>query len=125
LKRFIFGEKTEDKEKFWVPMEIKDPEKDGAIKAAGEILIQVDVVPIEAAHTNKVGKAREEPNHSPFLPVPEGRLSFSLNPFDMFSQMLSHEIKRKICLWCICLVCFGLCIYLIPIIAGNLLTVSI
>ena len=37
------------------------------------------------AEANKVGEARQEPNHSPFLPPPVGRLSFSLNPWKMFN----------------------------------------
>ena len=37
------------------------------------------------AEKNKVGDARQEPNHSPFLPPPVGRLSLSLNPFKMLN----------------------------------------
>ena len=37
------------------------------------------------ADANKVGDARSEPNHSPFLPNPTGRLEFSMNPIKMLS----------------------------------------
>ena len=32
---------------------------------------------------NPVGKARSEPNHSPYLPPPTGRISWTWNPFKM------------------------------------------
>ena len=35
------------------------------------------------ADQNKVGDARSEPNHSPYLPPPPGRISFTLNPIKM------------------------------------------
>ena len=35
------------------------------------------------ADANKVGEARNDPNHDPFCPPPTGRISFSLNPFKM------------------------------------------
>ena len=35
------------------------------------------------AKSNPVGKGRTEPNHSPYLPPPTGRISWSLNPFKM------------------------------------------
>jgi len=45
---------------------------------------QIDILPLAAAEANAVGQARQEPNHSPFLPPPVGRISFSLNPLKMF-----------------------------------------
>ncbi len=56
--------------------------KDG--KSAGKIRIGISVHPGEMAIANPVGSGRTEPNHSPFLPPPVGRLSFSLNPITMF-----------------------------------------
>ena len=44
--------------------------------------------PISSAERNHVGVARKEPNHSPFLPPPVGRLNLSLNPFKMLSQFV-------------------------------------
>jgi hypothetical protein len=57
-------------------------DKDG--KSAGKIRIGLSVHPGEMAKSNPVGQGRTEPNHSPFLPPPVGRLSFSLNPIAMF-----------------------------------------
>ena len=40
------------------------------------------------ATKNPVGSGRAEPNHSPFLPPPVGRISFSLNPFTMLVSLI-------------------------------------
>ena len=45
----------------------KDKET-GRLESNGKVALQIDVLPIEYAEKNKVGKAREEPNHSPNLP---------------------------------------------------------
>jgi hypothetical protein len=57
-------------------------DKDG--KSAGKVRIGLSVYPGEMAKSNPVGLGRTEPNHSPFLPPPVGRLSFSFNPITMF-----------------------------------------
>jgi hypothetical protein len=36
-----------------------------------------------SASRNKVGGGRTEPNNTPYLPPPVGRLEWSLNPFKM------------------------------------------
>lgn len=56
--------------------------KDG--KSAGKVRVGLAVYPGEMAKSNPVGLGRSEPNHSPFLSPPVGRLSFSLNPITMF-----------------------------------------
>ncbi len=56
--------------------------KDG--KSAGKVRIGLSVYPSTMADSNPVGGGRSEPNHSPFLPPPVGRISFSLNPIAMF-----------------------------------------
>ncbi len=56
-------------------------DKDG--KSAGLIRIGLAVFPGEMAKSNPVGGGRSEPNHSPFLPPPVGRLTFSMNPINM------------------------------------------
>ena len=74
------------------------------------------------AEANKVGEARQEPNHSPFLPPPVGRLSFSLNPLKMFQQLVGPAMRRKIyCLTCIACCC-ALLIALFPLIASDLIS---
>ncbi len=53
-------------------------------KEVGKITISMELVPMEAAKQNPVGTSRNEPNHSPYCPPPEGRLQWSLNPCVMF-----------------------------------------
>lgn len=57
-------------------------DKDG--NSAGKVRLGLAVYPGAMATSNPVGGGRSEPNHSPFLPPPVGRISFSLNPIAMF-----------------------------------------
>jgi hypothetical protein len=56
-------------------------DKDG--NNVGRVRLSVNITPGEMAKANAVGSGRSEPNHSPFLPPPVGRISFSLNPITM------------------------------------------
>ena len=53
---------TSDPSKIWLPMQAK---KDGKIISNGEVRVQIDVLPKDMADKNPVGKARDQPNHSP------------------------------------------------------------
>jgi len=68
---------------FWIPLNGKNKET-GLIEPNGTVRIQIDICPKEYAEKNKVGAARDEPNVSPYLPPPVGRLSFSFNPCVMY-----------------------------------------
>lgn len=70
--------------RFWLKLRSKNS-KTGKEEVNGKVLIQVDILPKDMANKNPVGKARDNPNHSPLLPQPEGRLKLSLNPFTMFN----------------------------------------
>lgn len=72
-----------DENTFWLPMRSRDSAT-GKVEENGKVRVQIDIYPKVMAEANKVGEARQEPNHSPFLPPPVGRLSFSLNPLKMF-----------------------------------------
>lgn len=72
-----------EKEKFWVPCLYTDPE-DNRVKQRGSILISVHLMLQEQADKYPQGEAREEPNHEPHCPEPEGRIKLSYNPIDMF-----------------------------------------
>ena len=67
-----------DQDSFWLPL-YKDGEDAGAVR------IQIELLPQDKADIQPVGEGRSEPNHSPFLPPPTGRLQWSLNPFTMFN----------------------------------------
>jgi len=82
----------------------------------GKVRVSITIIPKEIAETTKVGDARSEPNHSPFLPQPTGRISFTLNPFKMLSQLVGPAVLRKIyCLIC-CLIYCSLFIMMLPMI---------
>lgn len=98
----------EDDNKFWMTFKSKD--KKGQIEKAGKVQMRIDIVPQEYADKNQVGKAREEPNHSPFLPKPEGRLEMSLNPLKIFEQLVGPAVRRKIKCYICCFVLLLLCL---------------
>ena len=102
-------------------MEAKNSET-GQIESNGKVKVQVDVLPADQAEKNPVGKARQDPNHSPSLPQPEGRITLSLNPFKMFAQMVSPAIRRKIMIYLCCLACIMLCVAMAPMIISNLIS---
>jgi hypothetical protein len=83
--------------------------------------MQIDVLPADQADKNPLGKARQEPNHSPFLPQPEGRFELSLNPIKMFNQLVGPEIRRKIYIGLVCAVCIVLFFAMAPMILSNVL----
>lgn len=104
----------EDDDSFW--LSAKRPGDKKPIK----IRLDVRVLPLAAAQGCKVGDARNEPNNSPSLPAPLGRMSFSLNPFAMLAQLVGPDVRNK-CLGCLCVAaCCGLCVALLPLILGNL-----
>lgn len=72
------------------------------------------------ADSNKVGDARSEPNHSPFLPPPVGRISFSLNPFKMLAQLVGPAVLMKLYCMCCVVICCALLIMMAPMIVSNL-----
>jgi len=108
-----------DDSRFWIPMKCK---KDGKEVELGKVAVQIDVLPADQAEKNPLGKARQEPNHSPFLPQPEGRFELSLNPLKMFEQMVSPAIRRKIYLGLVCLICIVLLVAMAPMIVSNLIS---
>lgn len=105
---------------FWVNLESKEKVKERMVTVVnGRARISVEVVPKGQAESNPVGAAREEPNVNPYLPQPEGRLEFSINPIKMLNQLVGPALRRK--LYCACLVaaCCALCIFMLPMILSN------
>lgn len=68
----------------------------------GQCLIGLQIYPVEKAEVQPAGTGRAEPNDSPFLPPPNGRLEFGWNPISMISQLLG---PRLCCALCACLCC--------------------
>ena len=86
-----------------------------------EISIRLDlrIFPKAQAKNLEVGAGRENPNNSPYLPPPVGRISFTLNPCKMLSQLVGPAFARKIQGLLCCLICCGLCIFMAPMILSN------
>jgi len=73
------------------------------------------------AEKAKQGVGRTEPNNDPFMPEPEGRIKLSLNPFEMFRQLIGPAMRRKIYCCLCCLACLALCTMMGPMIFSNLI----
>ena len=72
----------QDDDSFWVKLTGID-EKTGKTKCVGQVRLSITILPKDLAAQSKVGEARLEPNHDPFLPPPTGRMELSLNPLKM------------------------------------------
>lgn len=113
----------EDPNKFWIQLWAKN--KKGKMEKRGMVAFKVDVLPAETAKKNPVGKARDNPNHSPTLPAPEGRLELSLNPLKMLNQLLPPAVKRKIMIALCCIACIGLFVMILPNLMSSLIVNAI
>jgi hypothetical protein len=115
--------------RFWLDMKFKNSmsknKKEKEESTRGRVKVQIDVLTAEQADANPVGKARQEPNHSPMLPQPEGRVSLTINPFKMWEQMIGPAIRKRIyCMLC-CIMCVVACIMILPNLFGTIITTSI
>jgi len=110
----------EDGQSFWVKMMAKNDK--GQMECNGSVRIQIDVLPRKDADDNRVGEAREEPNCNPYLPLPVGRMSLSLNPFKMLEQMVGPGFRRKLYTFLCIALCCTICIMMIPMIFSNVAT---
>ncbi len=113
----------EDDESFWINCMGQNDKKELVIN--GRVQISINVTPIEMAKSNPVGTGRSEPNHSPFLPPPVGRIKFSLNPIANLMQLVGPALRRKIYMYCCLAVCCALCIALFPLIISNVVSQGI
>jgi hypothetical protein len=66
----------------WLHMTTKDFKTDTRIPM-GKLCISIQILPKAEAVINENGFGRLDPNHTPTLPPPTGRLTFSFNPFVM------------------------------------------
>ena len=70
----------EDEDSFWLSVHTAKSEKPIKIR------LDIRVLPGADALSQKVGDARSEPNNSPYLPSPIGRMQLSLNPITILGQ---------------------------------------
>ncbi|OQS01372.1 hypothetical protein ACHHYP_01203 [Achlya hypogyna] len=105
----------------WIKMERLNRET-GQKEAMGAVCISMELVPVEKAKVMTVGFGRSDPNNSPFLPPPAGRLKFSMNPFYVFNELLGPKICHRVMCCLCCLLIMVLMYFLGPII--NLIIVA-
>ena len=79
------------------------------------------MVPKWKADLCKVGEGRAEPNINPYLPPPQGRFEWSMNPFKMFNQLIGPGIRRKVYTACCLLLYVILIIIILPYIGMHLI----
>ena len=113
----------EDKFSFWMPLQEVEGQSD---KLDQMVRLRIEIVTKEEAEDSPLGVGRNEPNTDPFLPPPEGRIEFSMNPMKMLKQLIGPEIIMKIKASLCMIICCLLCIYLAPglisSIMGNIIS---
>lgn len=112
----------EDEDSFWLKaMPIKAAEE-GEEPEPAYLRVDIRVLPMEKAKVTSVGGARSDPNNSPELPAPVGRMEFSLNPFSMLAQLLGPELMAKM-VGCLCMTaCCALLVAMAPMIISGMIT---
>lgn len=107
----------DDPEKFWVPILYKDSETE-IVENRGWMQVTVHMMLASEAEKYPQGEAREEPNNEPFCPEPEGRIKFTVNPFDLIGQIIPPDVLRKIYGY----LCCGLFCFLFILMAPNIIS---
>lgn len=95
-------------------------------ESRGAVCISISIWPKARADAQPVGAGRDAPNHSPYLPPPVGRISFSWNPFVLGSELLGPVLCAKLtcCLTCaIFLVLLFTCQPLLNLIIGIVISI--
>ena len=82
--------------------------------------MSVELMPTWKAEISKVGEGRNEPNINPYLPPPQGRFEWSLNPFKMLNQLVGPGVRGKVYCACCIVLCVLLVLFLIPYIGMHL-----
>ncbi|EQC29478.1 hypothetical protein SDRG_12726 [Saprolegnia diclina VS20] len=112
---------TDPTDSTWIKMERLNRET-GQKEAMGAVCISMELMPVDKAKVQTVGFGRSDPNNSPFLPPPAGRLKFSMNPFYVFNELLGPKICHRV-MCCLCCVLIMVLMYFLgPII--NLIIVA-
>jgi len=103
----------EDEDSFW--LSVKRPQDKLPIK----IKLDIRVLPGADAVAQRVGEARLEPNHSPYLPPPIGRMTLSLNPLEMLSQLMGQELRVRLQRYLCLLLCLVVFVLMLPMILSD------
>ena len=106
----------EDEDSFWLVL--KKPGEPKPIK----IRLDIRIFPGMDAQNQRVGEARLEPNHSPVLPKPEGRIQLTANPLKMLEQLIGPDLLRKIYANMCLIICIVVLVMMAPMILSNIST---
>jgi hypothetical protein len=82
----------------------------GVMEITGEVCISVEIVPRDLADAMALGSGRKEPNHSPYLPPPVGRMRLTADPFKMMQQVIGFELAGSLRNWLSCCACAGIAV---------------
>jgi hypothetical protein len=104
----------------WLPC---TKNKKGVIERTGEVCISVEIVPRRIADAMKLGHGREEPNHSPFLPPPVGRMKFSADPLKLLQQVIGSDLADYLSNWASCCICLAIAT-LVIVVLGPLIQIA-
>eukprot|EP00485_Elphidium_margaritaceum_P004276 CAMPEP_0202695866 /NCGR_PEP_ID=MMETSP1385-20130828/9321_1 /ASSEMBLY_ACC=CAM_ASM_000861 /TAXON_ID=933848 /ORGANISM="Elphidium margaritaceum" /LENGTH=1764 /DNA_ID=CAMNT_0049351945 /DNA_START=35 /DNA_END=5329 /DNA_ORIENTATION=- len=80
----------------------------------GKLQVSMELMTSEEAVKFPAGLGRGDPNMNPYLPEPEGRFRFSLNPFAMLKQLLGDKLFYKLCGGICCIACLAIAIFFGP-----------
>lgn len=89
----------------------------------GDVNLSIEIVPKKQSEAMPVGFGRSQPNINPVLPEPNGRLSFSMNPFYVFNELLGPKLCNQL-LCCLCCVLIFVIVYLTSPFLNLFLTLS-
>lgn len=126
--KFKYGD-YEQTTGFWVPMRSREKDKKTnteVVKDNGQVFMRIDITTEEHFNKVKIGSARDEPNMEPRLMPTVGRLHFTLNPFEMYKQLIGPAMRAKIARYCMIffgsILCALILYYLVPVVIGDLIS---
>jgi hypothetical protein len=94
----------------------------GVIEVTGEVCISVEIVPRDLADAMALGNGRKEPNHSPYLPPPVGRMRLTADPFKMMQQVIGTDLAGSLTNWFGCCACAGIAVAVMMVFGPFLLS---
>lgn len=102
--------RKDQEKRFWLSMmHTKWPGE-----SQGELQVSMELMTAEEAAKFPAGLGRGDPNMNPYLPEPEGRFKWSLNPFSLLKQLLGDKLFYKICGGILCIACAAILIFFGP-----------
>ena len=82
--------------------------------------IDLRIISEVEAKTQMVGTGRSEPNNSPELKEPYGRIKLSANPLNMLGQLVGEEFRQKCRQYFAMIFCLVICVMMLPMVLSDL-----